>query len=128
MAGGEIPPTLEGTPLTAKTRKNYDFVFWTAGYQMAAIVTKTQKFIYDMETRIAQGFDLSQDPEEIVNTLDGKFEDFTSLLEHLEQTQVIQRNSDSKAEQDQPPSPGVNRVNFSADPEQPLRSKPQPIR
>jgi membrane-anchored protein YejM (alkaline phosphatase superfamily) len=110
IAGGEIPAAAQGTPLTATQRKNYDFVFWTAGYQMAAVVTQTQKFIYDMETRVAQGFDLSRDPEEIVNTLDGKFEDFTSFLEHLEQTQVIQRVPNSDDQNHQPRNRSINQV------------------
>ncbi len=94
MAGGEIPKVAEGTPLTAANRKKYDFVFWNAGYQMAAVITKNQKFIYDMETRIAQSYDLIRDPTEIDNRIDRQFNDFTDFLQYLEQLQIIRDNPD----------------------------------
>jgi arylsulfatase A-like enzyme len=112
LAGREVPAALEGTPLMANDRKEYDFVFWTAGYQMAAIFTKTQKFIYDMETRLAQGFDLSRDPDEIVNKLEGKFNDFSGFLKYLEQNQIIERNDDPTDRLNGQPNRNVNEVQY----------------
>jgi glucan phosphoethanolaminetransferase (alkaline phosphatase superfamily) len=96
IAGGKIPAEFQGASLTDVDRKRYDMVFWTAGYQMAAVFTERHKYIYDMETRRAEGYDLSADPQERNNLLEGDFENFASFLNYLQQLQVIDRTSQER--------------------------------